>query len=581
MKEALERDVRYKISIQRESSSEASIQTKRLFSPEVSTGYNEHEERDRYGQELQAESESGETRSVRPLLTHRVEFDVDRTREICTVEGSLHFNQYLDRFVPPVSVSSPFADLLPTPEGQASLDAAFPTSAYFRDLRISDDLCLQMRAVRFEKLPLLAADRVLCEQVRPEDVAVGQFDCFSGFLSVLSWAAGFPQLISRVLKGRRELPVDGGRVCCQFFLNEQWRDVEVDDVYPVMLDAQGRAQLVTCRLRPKSLWVALVHKAYAKSYGSFAHTMGKVDPQTVIRDLTGFPAKRVGFSSRHPTRSLRDLEACHRRGFKLLLESRDVSTSLRSDSMIQPNTLYQLESIQYAFAKLRKHALGRTENKSVLVPLDVLHSHFQSYIQVCMEAGHRYYSLEGFLSCRLAAVRSAVLVGASYLEDRAQGPKAYRLTCVALQAPGRLLRAYGKARDTWLPVDGDASPESAWDLRVEAEAGEQLCLWVFAGQPVELSPLWQASELPALPDDGLRVRFIQSSDSVAVRVAAFLHGSLVFCIDNGLKHAVDSLVATKDVSRSLTVEGRSVAVLALPLEDFLYNSTLCIRLAPR
>ncbi len=107
------------------------------------------------------------------------------------------------------------------------------------------------------------------------------------FLNALSLVASRPPLLRKlfVATGQEKQ----GRFCIQFFKEERWRNVPLDDCLPC--NALGTPIFATSTDQ-NEIWPMLVEKAYAKLHGCYASIVhGQV--QYALRDLTGGTVERI------------------------------------------------------------------------------------------------------------------------------------------------------------------------------------------------------------------------------------------------------------------------------------------------
>lgn len=74
-------------------------------------------------------------------------------------------------------------------------------------------------------------------------------------------------------------------------IDGKWKLVEIDGYLPVMPNATAPAFSHSVN---GQLWVSLLEKAYAKSYGDYNNIVGG-QPFEAIKDLTGGPGHQLNF----------------------------------------------------------------------------------------------------------------------------------------------------------------------------------------------------------------------------------------------------------------------------------------------
>ena len=107
------------------------------------------------------------------------------------------------------------------------------------------------------------------------------------FLNALSLVASRPSLLRNlfVATGQEKQ----GRFCIQFFKEERWLNVFIDDCLPC--NYLG-VPLFTTSIDPNEIWPMLLEKAYAKLHGCYESLIrGQVE--YALRDLTGGTVQRI------------------------------------------------------------------------------------------------------------------------------------------------------------------------------------------------------------------------------------------------------------------------------------------------
>jgi hypothetical protein len=123
--------------------------------------------------------------------------------------------------------------------------------------------------------------KIYDDNILPNDVVQGELgSCF--FLSAISALAERPALVRRLFEGPQLHPSG----CQGVWLNNVgvWKQIAIDDFYPTTRD--GRFAFASGR--DGKLWVPMIEKAYAKSYGSYEAINGG-RAEEALRDLTGSP----------------------------------------------------------------------------------------------------------------------------------------------------------------------------------------------------------------------------------------------------------------------------------------------------
>lgn len=109
------------------------------------------------------------------------------------------------------------------------------------------------------------------------------------FLSCLSALAEYPYLITRLFD--TDVPDEQGVYAIWLHINGQWREVVIDDFFPIHDLGEG-IEFTFSRTSEDELWVMALEKAYAKVFGSYAR-IEVGDPVYALRDLTGAPYIRI------------------------------------------------------------------------------------------------------------------------------------------------------------------------------------------------------------------------------------------------------------------------------------------------
>eukprot|EP00939_MAST-03C_sp_MAST-3C-sp1_P005232 g5232.t1 len=143
----------------------------------------------------------------------------------------------------------------------------------------------KMRSPSHGSVPKESEWAVFRGDPRASDVNQGELgDCW--FLSSLAVLAAYPELIRRLLvtTGKSRHGVYAVRLC----LGGGWKTLLVDDYFPC--DSYGFA--VFQQPQRQALWVALIEKAFAKSFGSYAAIDGGQTAEA-LACLTGLPVMTV------------------------------------------------------------------------------------------------------------------------------------------------------------------------------------------------------------------------------------------------------------------------------------------------
>ncbi|GIQ82801.1 peptidase C2, calpain family [Kipferlia bialata] len=112
-------------------------------------------------------------------------------------------------------------------------------------------------------------------------------DCW--FLSAVSTVCSFDNVLSKVLVSYDAIK---GEVKLQFYKQEAWRPIVIDDYLPCL-----HGQPAFARSAEKGeLWVSFIEKAYAKLHGSYAAIIGGITSDA-LTDLTGGVGFRLHFST--------------------------------------------------------------------------------------------------------------------------------------------------------------------------------------------------------------------------------------------------------------------------------------------
>jgi calpain-15 len=91
-------------------------------------------------------------------------------------------------------------------------------------------------------------------------------------MCAISSLAEFPSLITRLFEDD-ELDPQG---CYEIWLNinGNWKQIIIDDYFPVYKTPGGKDQVAYARTKDNELWVMLLEKAYANAYGCFVNIIG-------------------------------------------------------------------------------------------------------------------------------------------------------------------------------------------------------------------------------------------------------------------------------------------------------------------
>lgn len=119
-------------------------------------------------------------------------------------------------------------------------------------------------------------------KIEPKDIKQGELgDCY--FLSGLAALAEKPILIERLFQTKKYSPQ--GIYCVWLCINAEWTPIVIDDLIPCSQFAKSPK---FSRANGDELWVVLLEKAYAKSFGSYEAIEGGITGKA-LRDLSGAP----------------------------------------------------------------------------------------------------------------------------------------------------------------------------------------------------------------------------------------------------------------------------------------------------
>lgn len=193
------------------------------------------------------------------------------------------------------STKSAYQDLLKQLQasGQKYKDLDFPNELRSLTGGLSDyELAASGNPLNWRSLIWLRADdifgkgtyKVFVDTIEPNDIKQGSLgDCY--FLSTLSAIAEKPERIRRLFESPQvnEHGVYAVRICDLGV----WTTVILDDYIPC--SAKSRQPVFT-RGNGSELWVLLLEKAWAKTYGSYARIEAGLTREC-LHDLTGAPTK--------------------------------------------------------------------------------------------------------------------------------------------------------------------------------------------------------------------------------------------------------------------------------------------------
>lgn len=120
-------------------------------------------------------------------------------------------------------------------------------------------------------------------KIEPDDIKQGELgDCY--FLSALSSLAEFPINIQRLFETVK-YDQNTGYFIVSLCIDGEFRQIVVDDLFPC---SQTTQQPLFSKGNGKELWVLILEKAYAKSYGGYYKIEAGLTGEA-IRDLSGAP----------------------------------------------------------------------------------------------------------------------------------------------------------------------------------------------------------------------------------------------------------------------------------------------------
>lgn len=148
---------------------------------------------------------------------------------------------------------------------------------------------------KFRKFEMIKADKLfgkgkyaMFASIRPDDIVQGYLgNCY--FLTALTVMAEHPELIRRLFDD--DVISENGVYAVWINVNGVWRNIIVDDYFPVQRSNQGFKPAFSCT-SAKDIWLMLLEKAYAKAYGSYFDIIGG-NPVNALRDLTGAPFETI------------------------------------------------------------------------------------------------------------------------------------------------------------------------------------------------------------------------------------------------------------------------------------------------
>ena len=115
-----------------------------------------------------------------------------------------------------------------------------------------------------------------------KDIKVGEFSN-KNFISVLTSLIDYPHIIKKLFKTKEK--TDKGIFCIKICSNGELKEIIIDDFFPY--DKKER-KLIFSSNRNKNLWIQILEKSYAKSYGSYKNINLK-SVEGILRDLTYAP----------------------------------------------------------------------------------------------------------------------------------------------------------------------------------------------------------------------------------------------------------------------------------------------------
>ena len=160
-------------------------------------------------------------------------------------------------------------------------------------------------------------DYSVFNSIDPSDIQQGRLgDCY--LLCAMSSLAERPSLIHRLFD--TEEPNEYGVYAVWLNINGMWREVVVDDLFPVVQPPyqRGAIEFAFSRTSEDELWPMIIEKAYAKVYGSYSR-IAAGDPIHALRDLTGAPYKVYMFNQQFTPQEIdqfwKELFDAERRGW--------------------------------------------------------------------------------------------------------------------------------------------------------------------------------------------------------------------------------------------------------------------------
>ena len=183
------------------------------------------------------------------------------------------------------------------------------------------------------------------------------------FVSAVATLAEIPPLIDRLFISKEVNKVGVYRV--RLCMNGEWVQVTVDDYFPCIPDGGP----IFSKSSPNELWVLILEKAYAKSYGSYLTLKGGYAHEALL-DLTGCPCIYYNFEDEFVKEMIkagslwRKIKDADEKGYLMsgstAGEERwaDTPTGDREDNLLLPGHSYTIVGL----AEIQKYKLIRLKN---------------------------------------------------------------------------------------------------------------------------------------------------------------------------------------------------------------------------
>lgn len=132
----------------------------------------------------------------------------------------------------------------------------------------------------------------ILSRISPEKVKPGVFPD-NYFVSAVAILAENPILLTRLFS-KSEVNL-AGVYGIWLHINGSWQEIVIDDSFP-FVSIHNEVRFASSHSSSNDLWLPLLHKAYAKAYGSYLKITAGILSQA-LNDLTGAPCECVNFES--------------------------------------------------------------------------------------------------------------------------------------------------------------------------------------------------------------------------------------------------------------------------------------------